>query len=94
MKLLTFSLPLLLLFLGYGFGCLGGNLGRAADDPKTSTPEVKVREPVKLTENALRIHREALLVDGHNDLPCLRNFTVNGRFNQGSGMIDSYLPQR
>src|SRR6266852_1036404 len=65
MRFLTFSLPLLLLFVGYCFG----SLGHAADDPKTSTPEVKVREPVKLTENALRIHREALLVDGHNDLP-------------------------
>jgi membrane dipeptidase len=27
------------------------------------------REPVKLTEEALRLHREALLIDGHNDLP-------------------------
>jgi membrane dipeptidase len=29
----------------------------------------KSREPVKLTEEALRIHREAILIDGHNDLP-------------------------
>jgi membrane dipeptidase len=27
------------------------------------------REPVTLTEEALRIHREALVFDGHNDLP-------------------------
>jgi membrane dipeptidase len=27
------------------------------------------REPVKLTDEALAIHREALLIDGHNDLP-------------------------
>lgn len=32
-------------------------------------PEKKPRGPVQLTEEALRIHREALLVDGHNDLP-------------------------
>jgi membrane dipeptidase len=32
-------------------------------------PQPKGREPVKLTEEALRIHREALLIDGHNDLP-------------------------
>jgi membrane dipeptidase len=29
----------------------------------------KSRGPVKLTEEALRIHRAALLIDGHNDLP-------------------------
>jgi membrane dipeptidase len=29
----------------------------------------KTRKPVTLTEEALRIHREAILVDGHNDLP-------------------------
>ena len=27
------------------------------------------RAPVKLTEEALKIHREALVIDGHNDLP-------------------------
>ena len=37
---------------------------RGADEPKT-----KPREPVKLTEEALRIHRQAILIDGHNDLP-------------------------
>ncbi len=36
----------------------------AADAPKA-----KSRAPVKLTEAALAIHREALLIDGHNDLP-------------------------
>jgi membrane dipeptidase len=30
---------------------------------------VKPRAPVQLTDEALRIHREAILVDGHNDLP-------------------------
>jgi membrane dipeptidase len=29
----------------------------------------KSREPVKLTDEARRIQREALLIDGHNDLP-------------------------
>jgi membrane dipeptidase len=32
-------------------------------------PEPKPREPVKLTEEALRVHRAAILIDGHNDLP-------------------------
>jgi membrane dipeptidase len=36
----------------------------AADD---AAP--KKREPVKLTDEALRLHREALVFDGHNDLP-------------------------
>lgn len=34
----------------------------AADPPKS-------RQPVVLTEQALKVHRGALLVDGHNDLP-------------------------
>src|SRR5271165_5901758 len=29
----------------------------------------KARPPVKVTDEALRIHRSAILVDGHNDLP-------------------------
>src|SRR5271167_2298724 len=37
---------------------------------KVSSDEpVKPRPPVKLTDEALRIHRSAILVDGHNDLP-------------------------
>jgi len=35
-----------------------------ADDPKPND-----RVPVKLTDAALQIHREALVIDGHNDLP-------------------------
>jgi membrane dipeptidase len=46
--------------------------------PRGSSGEVKKdagkdplqdRAPVKVSEEALRIHREALLIDGHNDLP-------------------------
>ncbi len=40
-----------------------------ADDKKGDPMPPKSREPVKLTEEALRIQREALLIDGHNDLP-------------------------
>jgi membrane dipeptidase len=36
------------------------------DDPK---PKPKSREPVQVTEEALRVHREAIVIDGHNDLP-------------------------
>jgi membrane dipeptidase len=33
------------------------------------TPARKSRKPVELTEKALQIHREAIVIDGHNDLP-------------------------
>jgi membrane dipeptidase len=40
-------------------------IGAAAEpDPKADAPK-----PVVVTEKALAIHREALLIDGHNDLP-------------------------
>jgi membrane dipeptidase len=39
----------------------------SADDPKK--PDTKARGPVELTDEARRIHREAIVVDGHNDLP-------------------------
>jgi membrane dipeptidase len=39
--------------------------------PERKSPSVdhKSRDPVKLTDEALQIHREAILIDGHNDLP-------------------------
>ena len=40
-----------------------------AEQNKKDVSPPKSRAPVKLTEEALRIHREALLIDGHNDLP-------------------------
>lgn len=39
----------------------------AIGDEEKKTP--RKREPVKLTEAALAIHKEALVFDGHNDLP-------------------------
>jgi membrane dipeptidase len=41
----------------------------AVEEKKNDSPSPKSRAPVKLTEEALRIHREALVIDGHNDLP-------------------------
>ena len=45
--------------------------GKSAGDAKepASKTEAKARKPVKLTEEALRVHRESLVIDGHNDLP-------------------------
>ncbi|MFL5342076.1 MAG: dipeptidase [Gemmataceae bacterium] len=37
--------------------------------PTLANADDKPRGPVKLTDEALRIHREAIVVDGHNDLP-------------------------
>src|SRR5262245_35696408 len=37
----------------------------SADEKKEPRP----RQPVQLTDEALQIHNEALLLDGHNDLP-------------------------
>src|SRR5712691_10672601 len=42
----------------------------------------KDRGPVKLTEEALKIHREALVIDGHNDLPYMLKEKVDGFFKQ------------
>src|SRR5579859_4390504 len=42
--------------------------GRGKGEGDNPAPP-KSREPVKLTDEALRIQREALLIDGHNDLP-------------------------
>ena len=50
-----FLLPLLLLFALLAAG--------GAQDPPSR------RGPVKLTDEALRLHREAFVFDGHNDLP-------------------------
>jgi membrane dipeptidase len=43
----------------------------AAGDPSggAAKPGPRERGPVKLTDEALRIHREAIVIDGHNDLP-------------------------
>jgi membrane dipeptidase len=40
-----------------------------AGDAATDDKRPKDRPPVKLTDEALRIHRDALVIDGHNDLP-------------------------
>src|SRR4051812_40908526 len=45
---------------------LSGLAASLAEAPKK---EPAPAEPVKLTEEALQIHREALVIDGHNDLP-------------------------
>jgi membrane dipeptidase len=44
--------------------------GMSAEEKKDAGKDLpEDRAPVKVSEEALRIHREALLIDGHNDLP-------------------------
>jgi membrane dipeptidase len=45
-----------------------GFLSGTTAEPETKA-DPKPRGPVQLTEEALRLHRDAILVDGHNDLP-------------------------
>src|SRR5438552_2546333 len=40
------------------------------------------RKPVKLTEEALRIHREAIVIDGHNDLHWMLGEKADGSFKR------------
>jgi membrane dipeptidase len=61
-RLLGLPCALALLSLSLSFG---------ASDPPAAGPKKPARErgPVKLTDEGLRVHREALVIDGHNDLP-------------------------
>jgi membrane dipeptidase len=68
MKLLGFLLLLILLSLPLLMTSVDPAAARA-DDKKELPNPAKAREPVKLTEEGLRIHKECLLIDGHNDLP-------------------------
>jgi membrane dipeptidase len=63
--------PLALVLLGLGFALPIASSGQepSVKDDSTHRSSSSARAPVKLTEEALRIHREALLIDGHNDLP-------------------------
>src|SRR5437588_7109118 len=47
--------------------CMAFVLSAAAADKSVS--KARRRAPVHLTDEALRIHRDAILIDGHNDLP-------------------------
>jgi membrane dipeptidase len=71
--------------------CLGLWLAPAAGDGAGEPPPRKRgRGPVVVTEEALRIHREALVIDGHNDLP----YELRRREGPSFGKrLDLYKPQ-
>jgi membrane dipeptidase len=41
----------------------------SSQETSAKPPESAARQPIQVTEEALRIHRRALVIDGHNDLP-------------------------
>jgi membrane dipeptidase len=57
-----------LLGLPCALALLALSLSAGAGGPDKK-PAARDRGPVRLTEAALRLHREALVIDGHNDLP-------------------------
>jgi membrane dipeptidase len=60
-------------------------LAAAGDEPSKPKP----RDPVKVTDEALRIQREALVIDGHNDLPWALRKQKEGTFTK----VDLNQPQ-
>jgi membrane dipeptidase len=60
-----------------------------ACDPK-APPPAKARGPVKLTEEGLAVHRAALLIDGHNDLP----WQFRDKADRSFRKIDLYKPPK
>jgi membrane dipeptidase len=64
--------------------------GLLRSDDSSAKPKPRSREPVKLTEEALKIHREAIVVDGHNDLPWMLRERSDGSFQK----IDLTRPQK
>jgi membrane dipeptidase len=78
-------LPLFLLVLAPSLCLL-----RAAEKKDTPPLKARPREPVKLTEEALKITGEAILIDGHNDLPYQLREKSDGSFLK----IDLNKPQK
>jgi membrane dipeptidase len=58
----------LLAALAFTLGVKNANLV-FAEDPAVKKTTARPRDPVKLSDEALRIHRRAIVIDGHNDLP-------------------------
>lgn len=54
----------------------------AADDDASKPTAAKKRAPVVLTDAALRLHRECLVFDGHNDLPWMMRTKAGSSFNR------------
>jgi membrane dipeptidase len=77
------SLTVQLGLLALGLSSLGPEKA-GADDARPG------RGPVQVTDEARRIHREALVIDGHNDLPWMLRKQADSSFEK----IDLYKPQK
>lgn len=51
-------------------------------DDKTSIRTKDKRPPVKLTERAIRLHKQCIVIDGHNDLPWAMRGKAGSSFDQ------------
>jgi len=72
------------------FFMLSAAAGRTTTQPAQPEPnDRKERGPVVLTEQALRIHQAAIVIDGHNDLP----WQIRKRGKSSFDVIDISKPQ-
>jgi membrane dipeptidase len=71
----------------------------ADDEPKTpAAPPAKQRPKVELTDEAIKLHKSCLVVDGHNDLPwVLRKYSDSGfdklDVSKSQPTIDTDIPR-
>ena len=73
-------------------GCQGTDSGQTALDAHSTSDALSspgARGPVVLTERALELHRSALVLDGHNDLPIQMRSRADNDFDQ----LDLAAPQ-
>jgi membrane dipeptidase len=70
-------------------GCLTTALSWNAPAAYAEDAASAARQPVVLSEAALKIHRQALLIDGHNDLP----WELRTRADSGFARFDIAQPQ-
>jgi membrane dipeptidase len=69
MKFIFMLAALMIAYLAAGVLPSQEPAASTSTDKIQTPPDLKARQPVKLTDEGLRIHREGLLIDGHNDLP-------------------------
>jgi membrane dipeptidase len=74
--------------VGLSFGVLAA--AGTADEKKGEPKPPKAREPVVLTDEGMRLHQEALLFDGHNDLP----WQLRDKGDLSFSKIDLTKPQK
>ena len=84
------ALVYLSLSLMVGMPCWAEPEDPAVPASKTRPTPVRQRRAVELTSEALAIHREAIVIDGHNDLPWQLRSRADGSFSR----LDISRPQK